>query len=163
MNKRRVKKTVLRHNRLASVLCTLAVCAPMNAVSTSICLNSNNINVQSQDVITGMVVDEHGEPIVGATISLKDGKTLAISDVNGRFSVNIAPGTEIKVSSIGFISQTLKATKQQKNIVLRDDKRSLNEVVVIGYGNQRKQDLSTSISSVKLDVTRNNARCNGAK
>ena len=71
MNKRRVKKTVLRHNRLASVLCTLAVCAPMNAVSTSICLNSNNINVQSQDVITGMVVDEHGEPIVGATNQFK--------------------------------------------------------------------------------------------
>lgn len=151
MNKRIVKKTALRHNRFVSVLCTLAVCAPMNAVSTSICLKSNNINVQSQDVVTGIVLDEQGEPIVGATISLKDGKTLAISDVNGRFSVNISPGTEIKISSIGFISQTIKASKQQQTIVLHDEKKSLNEVVVIGYGSQRKQDLSTSISSVKLD------------
>ena len=82
MNKRIVKKTALRHSRFVSVLCTLAVCAPMNAASTSICLKSNNINVQSQDVVTGIVLDEQGEPIVGATISLKDGKTLAISDVN---------------------------------------------------------------------------------
>ena len=66
MNKRIVKKTALRHSRFVSVLCTLAVCAPMNAVSTSICLKSNNINVQSQDVVTGIVLDEQGEPIVGA-------------------------------------------------------------------------------------------------
>ena len=49
---------------------------------------------RAKTFVTGIILDEQGEPIVGATISLKDGKTLAISDVNGRFSVNISPGTE---------------------------------------------------------------------
>lgn len=112
MNKRIVKKTALRHNRFVSVLCTLAVCAPMNAVSTSICLKSNNINVQSQDVVTGIVLDEQGEPIVGATISLKDGKTLAISDVNGRFSVNI---TQEQKSKYRLLASSHKLLKHQNS------------------------------------------------
>ena len=99
------------------------------------------------DVIKGQVRDASGEPVMGATITA-DGKAVGITDIDGNFSVNAAPGTNLTFSFLGMAPQTVKASGNMK-VVLSDDDKLLNEVVVIGYGTVKKNDLTGSINTVK--------------
>ena len=84
------------------------------------------------NAIKGQVKDASGEPVMGATITA-NGKPLGITDIDGNFSVNAAPGTELTFTYLGMTAQTVKATTNMA-IVMSDDTNALNEVVVIGYG-----------------------------
>ena len=99
------------------------------------------------DVIKGQVRDASGEPVMGATITA-DGKAVGITDIDGNFSVNAAPGTNLTFTFLGMAPQTVKASGNMK-VVLSDDDKLLNEVVVIGYGTVKKNDLTGSINTVK--------------
>ena len=99
--------------------------------------------------IKGHVKDASGEPIMGATITV-NGKAVGITDMDGNFSVDAAPGANITFTYLGMTPQTVKASKEM-NITMSDDSKSLNEVVVIGYGVAKKSDLTGSVTAIKPD------------
>lgn len=109
-------------------------------------------SVARQDVkITGVVTDEKGETLPGVTVSLKGSQTAVVTDVNGKFTLNIpdASGTLV-FTYIGYVKQEVAINGQTTfNIKLEADSKSLNEVVVVGYGTQKKATLTGSISQVK--------------
>lgn len=101
------------------------------------------------NAIKGHVKDASGEPVMGATITV-NGKAVGITDMDGNFSVDAAPGTNLTFTYLGMTPQTVKASKEM-SITLQDDSKSLNEVVVIGYGAVKKSDLTGSVTAIKPD------------
>ena len=99
--------------------------------------------------IKGHVKDASGEPVMGATITV-NGKAVGITDMDGNFSVDAAPGTNLTFTYLGMTPQTVKASKEM-SITLQDDSKALNEVVVIGYGVAKKSDLTGSVTAIKPD------------
>ena len=87
--------------------------------------------------ISGTIVDESNEPVIGATIMEKGTQNGAVTDIDGHFTVNAEAGKTLRISYVGFITQELKA-KDGMRIVLKEEASSLNEVVVIGYGSVRR-------------------------
>lgn len=101
------------------------------------------------NAVKGHVKDASGEPIMGATITV-NGKAVGITDMDGNFSVDAAPGAKITFTYLGMTPQTVKASSNM-NITLEDDSKALNEVVVIGYGVAKKNDLTGSVTAIKPD------------
>ena len=99
--------------------------------------------------VQGVVTDAKGEPIIGATVTEKGTKNATVTDFEGNYSLNVANSNAVLiVSYIGFINQEVKAGS---NVTLQEDNALLNEVVVIGYGTQRKGDITSAITSVKAE------------
>ena len=107
--------------------------------------------------VSGIVVDEKGESVIGASIQVKGTGTGTITDIDGNFSIE-APETSILIISyIGYKSIELPAlSKELSKIVLKEDSEMLEEVVVVGYGVQKKSDVSVSVASVKGEALANN-------
>ncbi len=107
--------------------------------------------IMAQQKITGDVKDETGEPIIGATVSVKGKSNLAtVTDINGEFSLNASNDATIVVSYIGYLTQEVKVAGRSKiSITLEETETNLNEVVVIGYGTQRKGDVTSAVASVR--------------
>ena len=101
------------------------------------------------NAVKGHVKDASGEPIMGATITV-NGKAVGITDMDGNFSVDAAPGANLTFTYLGMTPKTIKATSNMM-ITLIDDQKSLNEVVVIGYGRAKKNDLTGSVTAIKPD------------
>ena len=103
--------------------------------------------------ITGRVVDESGQPVIGAAVTVVGNTSIgAATDMNGNFSLNVPAGANISVESIGYVTQTFPVgTRTRFDIVLAEDNELLEETVVIGYGVQRKSDLTGSVASVKSE------------
>jgi iron complex outermembrane receptor protein len=99
--------------------------------------------------VKGQVLDPTGEPVMGATI-MANGKAVGITDLDGNFTANVAPGTEITITYLGMQPQTLKASENM-SVTLKADEKSLNEVVVIGYGTAKRSDISGSVASLTPD------------
>ena len=102
--------------------------------------------------ISGVVLDSRdGEPIVGATVKVVGTNVGAVTDLNGRFSIDYpAKGNKVQVSYVGMTSQTLNAS-DYLNIKLSGDLKVLNDVVVVGYGTTRRKDLTGSVATVNPD------------
>ena len=107
---------------------------------------------QQKSVVTGIVVDEESNPIIGATVAISGQKSGTVTDINGKFSISVDPNKTLEFTFIGFVT-TKVAVKNQKtiNVVLREDNQVLNEVIVTGYGAVSKKNLTTSIVKVKAD------------
>lgn len=102
--------------------------------------------------IQGIVTDIHGEPIIGANVSIKGTQIGTITDLNGRFSLEIEDANSIEVSYIGYLSKVVSTQgKTSLSIVLEEDTQKLDEVVVIGYGQQRRSEITTAITKVSSD------------
>lgn len=110
-----------------------------------------NQKQEKQKKITGVVKDEGGEHIIGATIMVKGATTGTVTDIDGKFSLEVPKGSSLIISYIGYLSQEIKfkGDKFDYQIVLKENLKVLDEVVVVGYGVQRKRDVTTSISSVR--------------
>ena len=103
--------------------------------------------------IKGRVVDEKGEPIVGATVKVKGSSEGTITNIDGNFSMTVPANGTIEISYVGFTTQQLSVGKKlQMDVTLHEDNKELNEVVVIGYGTQRKATLTGAVSSVSGDI-----------
>ena len=101
-------------------------------------------------IVTGRVVDEQGEPVIGASI-VEVGTTRGTStDVDGNFSFKASPNAKLQVSFIGYKTQTVRAASGMR-VVLAEDNAKLDEVVVVGYGTQRKANLTGAVSTVDVD------------
>ena len=103
--------------------------------------------------ITGHVSDRSGEPVIGASVLVTGSQTGTITDFDGNFTLSVADGATLQISYIGYRSQTVKveAGKSVFNIVLDEDTEVLEDVVVIGYGTQKRSDVTGSISSVSTE------------
>lgn len=102
--------------------------------------------------ISGVVVDTKGEPIIGANVSEKGTTNGTITDLDGRFSLEVGENSNLLISYIGYDGQDLPVKgKELFNVTLKDDSQALDEVVVVGYGTQKKVNLTGSVSSVKFD------------
>ena len=114
--------------------------------------------------ISGTVVDESGAPVIGAAVVVVGNTAIgAVTDASGAFRLNVPAGASINVSCIGYADQTLSTANQSVfNIVLREDTEFLDETVVIGYGVQRKSDLTGSVASVRAEDLQNRSTPNAA-
>lgn len=113
--------------------------------------SKDNINQQSK-VITGLVVDLKGEPIIGANVVEKGTTNGTITDIDGKFSLEISDNSTLQFSYIGYIPSDIPVAGQNSlKVELREDTQALEEVVVVGYGTQKKVNLTGSVSSVKFD------------
>lgn len=116
-------------------------------------LLSFSLTALAQQKITGKVKDSSGEPVIGASVVVKDNKTMGtITDFDGNFSLDVPSGGVLVISYIGYVTQEVPVTgKKSLDIMLKEDTKTLDEVVVIGYGTQRKGDVTSSVASVKAD------------
>lgn len=111
-----------------------------------------NLVQQNTKVISGVIRDALGEPIIGANVIVKGSTTGVITGVNGDFSLEVPQNAVLVISYIGYLSQEIPVGNQSIfNVILKDDTQKLEEVVVVGYGDTRKKDLSMAVSSIKMD------------
>ena len=110
-----------------------------------------NKNTNKQK-ISGVITDNNGEPVIGATVGEKGATNATVTDINGHYKLTVQKGSTIQVSYIGFLTQKIKVGNSSKlNITLKEDSHSLDEVVVVGYGQMKKSDLTGSVASVTVD------------
>ncbi|MBR4365014.1 MAG: SusC/RagA family TonB-linked outer membrane protein, partial [Prevotella sp.] len=99
---------------------------------------------------SGTVIDAMGEPVIGASVVQKGTSNGAITDLDGQFTISAEPGATLVISFVGYTTQELKASPNMR-VVLNDDTQLLNDVVVIGYGVQKKSVVTASIAKVSSD------------
>lgn len=117
----------------------------------------------SEKKITGIVKDEADLPVVGANVIVPRTKKGVITDMNGNFSLEVVAGDEVEISYLGYTTQKIKISAQSfLNVVLREDAKSLNEVVVVGYGSVKKSDLTGSVASVSNTTLLRGGKTNSA-
>lgn len=115
--------------------------------------DSQGVQEQMQSIsVTVTVVDTKGEPIIGANVIEKGTTNGGITDLDGVSKLNVKPGAILQVSFVGYTTQEVKATSVMK-VVLKDDTELLDEVVVVGYGAQKKVNLTGAVASVDVNKT----------
>lgn len=96
--------------------------------------------------ISGTIVDSHGESLIGASVLEKGTSNGTITDIDGKFSLSATANATLQISYIGYISQEIKAeTGKTMRIILLEDSQTLDEVVVVGFGTQKKVNLTGSV------------------
>ncbi len=116
-------------------------------------LLSFSLTALAQQKVTGKVKDSSGEPVIGASVVVKGNNTMGtITDFDGNFMLDVPAKSVLVISYIGYVTQEVPtAGKNSLEIVLKEDTKTLDEVVVIGYGTQCKGDVTSSVASVKAD------------
>ena len=110
------------------------------------------LGAMAQSLVKGTVKDVAGEPIIGASVKVQGAKTGAITDFNGDFSVQADNNATLVISYIGYTTETEKVNGRNNiQVTLNEDAQTLNDVVVIGYGVQKKSDLTGSVAQVKAE------------
>lgn len=127
----------------------------------TLCILSCSLALFAQKRVSGTVVDTNGETVIGANVAEKGTTNGTISDVNGAFSLTVQDGATLQVSYIGYIAQDVAVgNRSTVNIVLNEDAKALDEVVVIGYGTVAKKELTSAVSHVSskdfLNIGSNN-------
>lgn len=138
--------------KTALLICALTSMSPAFANGTMVKadnLNHPTTSIQQQKkVATGRVVDNQGEPLIGVTVMEVGTSNGTVTDLDGKFSLSLKnPNGKITISYIGFNPQTLTAASNMQ-ITMKSEDKELNEVVVVGYGTQKKVNLTGSVSSV---------------
>ena len=106
-----------------------------------------------QGTITGKVVDERGESVIGATVMVKGSTDGTITDLDGNFKINGKVGTTITVSYVGYAPLEVKITKLTGNrFVMKEDSKTLDEVVVVGMGTQKRNTITAAVATVNADA-----------
>jgi len=129
-----------------------------------VCCTSMQLYAQNL-AITGRVIDEKGEPLIGASIRLKSGTGGTTTDVNGRYSINAPAGSDLVVTYTGYINQELRVTPTTKvlDVTMNNTQTNLSDVVVVGYTQQKRVNLAGSVSQItgqQLTTTKNESVTN---
>ena len=142
--------SVFKLTSLVGVMCVSSAFA--ESVNTTGVLPETNV-VQQNGKITGTVVDQTGTPVIGANVMVKGTTNGTITDMDGKFTLDVEKGATLVVSYIGFTSQEIKVGNQTKlSIELKEDSQALDELVVVGYGTMKKADLTGSVATVDSEV-----------
>ncbi len=107
--------------------------------------------VFAQHVVSGIVTDKSGMPLIGVNVLEKGTTNGNITDIDGKYSITVEDGKTLVFSYIGFLSQELIAHSNSVNVVLKEDTQTLDEVVVVGYGSMTRKDVTSSITSIKSE------------
>ena len=141
---------------------------PILSLCAAILLIFNGIGLSAQDGggidVSGRVVDENGEALIGAGVVASDGKNMTITDMQGNFKITVTGANpSLKFSFIGYIDEVVKVTnKTTINVRMTPDVNTLEDVVVIGYGTQKKADLTGSVAVVKMQDIETSAATSGS-
>ena len=108
------------------------------------------LSAMAQQTVTGTVVDEAGQPVIGATVIVKGSAQGTTTGIDGKFHLIVPAGGELTVSYLGYISQDIKDLNNPK-ITMVEDRQNIEEVVVVGYGSQKKATLTGSVATVDVD------------
>lgn len=133
---------------------SLLICGAANSLNaTNSVYDAAMIAQQDSRKLSGVVLDENGIPIVGANVIVKGNPTIgAITDMDGKYTLNVPDGSTLLISYIGYISvEQAVGNKNTLDIQLQEDTQKLNEVVVVGYGTQKRREITSSITSVKAE------------
>lgn len=123
--------------------------------------NLLNKSKKQQVEVSGIVVDENNEPLVGATVMIIGSSNGVVTDIDGKFVLNVSDKAQLEISYIGYVTQQIKITGSKNlYIILHEDTQSLNEVVVVGYGVQKKINLTGSVSTINAKSIENRAISN---
>ncbi|WP_239058210.1 SusC/RagA family TonB-linked outer membrane protein [Bacteroides sp. 214] len=116
-------------------------------------LRANSVEATQQSkTVKGTVVDELGDPIIGANVKVQGVAVGAITDINGAFSLSVPAGAKLEVSFIGCVTQVVAVPASGVvRVILKEDSQLLDEVVIVGYGTQRVKDLTGAAAHVKMD------------
>lgn len=113
---------------------------------------ATQVFAQQQINVSGTVLDQSGEAVIGASVTVVGQKVGTVSDLDGKFSLSVAPQGAISVSFLGYITQTVSIdNRTQITVTLVEDIEKLDEVVVIGYGTAKKKDLTGAVASIKSE------------
>lgn len=123
---------------------TILSIAPQKSIAKINVING----VLQKNAIKGRILDATGEPVIGATIKVKGTTNGALSDLDGYYTINAQVGDQLEISYIGYKTRTIKAVQGPNNIILQEDSKNLNEVVVVGFGTQKKVNLTGSVAVV---------------
>ncbi|WP_304841849.1 carboxypeptidase-like regulatory domain-containing protein, partial [Phocaeicola sartorii] len=136
----------------AFLLATSPVYATGRNHSDSYAVNSSLIVQQQGRTVTGIVIDDKGETIIGANVMVKGTTNGSITNIDGQFTLNNVPeGATLVISFVGYKEQAVKVGAQSNlNITLQEDSELIDEVVVVGYASQKKVNLTGSVSSVNM-------------
>ena len=116
--------------------------------------------------VTGVVRDSNGQPLMGAGVVVEGTTRGTVTDLNGAFSLSVPSGAVVlDISSLGYVSKkvSVPSAQSQVNVVLEDDSLSLNETVVVGYGTQKKVNLTGAVEQVTSDVFEGRAVTNATQ
>ncbi len=149
--KKRIKDvSILLKMNLAAILLFSVISSVSAAVHDENTNSKALYESQQKRDVKGAVVDEEGEPIVGANVVVKGTTIGVITNIDGAFSLEVPTGSVLQISYVGYLTQEIPVTGSSINVVLKEDTQRLEEVVVLGYGAQaRRSDLSASIGIVK--------------
>lgn len=150
------KKTKTLSLLLSGVLSTVP-CMSLLAINSHTNYSVVTAQTTNEHHISGVVVDEKGEPIIGAAVVVKNQTIGTVTDLDGNFSLQVPKNSTLNVSYMGYITQEIKAANQKNlKIVLKEDSKALDEVVVVGFGSQKKANMTGAVSSVKMDELTSN-------
>ena len=131
------------------MLCKVALVAIMLAFQAMLGIGAGVLNAQT---VKGTVISgSDNEPLIGASVMVQGTKTGAVTDLDGNFTIEAKNGQTLEVSYLGFITQKIKVTGSTINVTLNEDKQSLDEVVVVGYGVQKKKLVTGATVQLKGD------------
>ncbi|MGI6814785.1 SusC/RagA family TonB-linked outer membrane protein [Bacteroides sp. KG123] len=146
------KKRGTAHSRFLTAVAISALFLSSGNVTaaSNVSTGISEVAEQQQSItVNGLVVDATGEPVIGASVVEKGTSNGIVTDINGKFTLNVKPGATLKVSFVGYQPQEVKATSTMK-IVLKEDTELLDEVVVVGYGTQKKVNLTGAVANVNV-------------
>lgn len=145
------------HNKkrwLSAVLSFSLGVLPLSYLQAENTTELNAVQVQDNKTISGIVVDNTGEPMIGVSVLIQGTGNGTITDIDGRFSINANTNETLVFSYIGFENSIVKVDKADLRIVMSTNDKLLDEVIVVGYGTVRKRDLTGSVSTIKSsDIT----------
>ncbi|MDL2305250.1 SusC/RagA family TonB-linked outer membrane protein [Bacteroides sp. OttesenSCG-928-D19] len=108
--------------------------------------------VDNTKKITGVITDNQGDPLIGATVTIADSDTGTITDIDGKFELEVPVNTTLNITYVGYEPITMKVTANSNyTIVLKEDTRMLDEVVIVGYGAMKRKDITTAVSVISTE------------
>ena len=139
---------------LKTVVATLLLwCAQSAQATTDTYKTQETASIQQQTVkTTGVIIDNTGEPLIGVSVKVQGTNTGTITDLDGKFSIDTPPKALLEFSFIGYKTITMEVTGKELHITMQEDSKQLDEVVVVGYGSQKKVNVTGSVSMVNADV-----------
>jgi TonB-linked SusC/RagA family outer membrane protein len=146
---------MMKHKRIktssGSILFWMAMTAGCGFLPQHVNAAQSLLVEQQTGNIKGTVVDQTGEPIIGATVIIKGTTVGTVTDIDGNFALNGKQGDMLEISFVGYKTQLIKFTQSPLRVKLEDDTQTLNEVVVVGFGTQKKVNLTGSVAMVGGD------------
>ena len=154
MNEEHKKRGIMHSKFFTAVAISALLLGSSNVMATQTAESSiYGVAEQLQTItVTGVVLDATGEPIIGASVVEKGTTNGGITDINGKFTLSVKQGAVLKISYVGYQTQEVKAVRTMK-IILKEDSEILSEVVVVGYGSQKRANLTGAIATVDVSKT----------